>query len=66
MAVYRNGIMGPFNGKVGTVVGYMWNGKCCMRAYNRNVKNPGTEAQQEHRPTGCRRRLPMPGSCCFG
>ncbi|MGX8712677.1 MAG: DUF6266 family protein, partial [bacterium] len=49
MATYKNGIMGPFNGKVGTVVGYMWNGKYCMRAYNRNVKNPRTEAQMEHR-----------------
>ncbi len=49
MAIYGNGIMGPFNGKVGTVVGYMWNGKPCMRAYKRHVANPKTAAQQEHR-----------------
>ena len=41
--------MGGFNGKVGTVVGYYWNGKPCMRAYKRYVHNPRTEAQQEHR-----------------
>ena len=34
MGTYSNGVMGPFNGKVGTVVGYMWNGKFCMRAYH--------------------------------
>jgi hypothetical protein len=49
MARIDYGIMGPFNGKVGTVVGYLWNGKPCMRAYKRNVHNPRTEAQQEHR-----------------
>ena len=49
MATFHNGIMGPFSGKVGTVVGYLWNGKPCMRAYKRHVANPRTEAQQEHR-----------------
>ena len=49
MARYYNGILGPFHGKVGTVVGYLWNGKPCMRAYKRIVKNPRTKAQQEHR-----------------
>ena len=49
MARYYNGILGPFRGKVGTVVGYLWNGKPCMRAYKRIVKNPRTEAQQAHR-----------------
>ena len=49
MARIDYGIMGPFNGKVGTVVGYLWNGKPCMRAYKRYVNNPRTEAQQEHR-----------------
>ena len=49
MGTYSNGIMGPFNGKVGTVVGYIWNGKYCMRAYKKNVRNPRTEAQTAHR-----------------
>lgn len=49
MARIDYGIMGGFSGKVGTVVGYYWNGKPCMRAYKRYVNNPRTEAQQEHR-----------------
>lgn len=49
MAKCIHGVMGPFNGKVGTVVGYLWNGKPCMRAYNNIVKNPRTQAQMEHR-----------------
>jgi len=49
MGTYSNGIMGPFNGRVGTVVGYMWNGKYCMRAYRKDVRNPRTEAQTAHR-----------------
>ena len=43
------GFMGPFSGRLGTAVGYMWNGKCCMRAYQRFVHNPRTEAQQAQR-----------------
>jgi hypothetical protein len=49
MAKFSQGILGPFSGKVGTVVGYMWNGKCCMRAYNRTIKNPRTPEQVAHR-----------------
>ena len=49
MAKCTDGIMGPFSGKVGTVVGYVWNGKQCMRAYNPDVRNPRTSAQKEHR-----------------
>ena len=48
MAKFSQGILGPFQGKVGTVVGYMWNGKCCMRAYNRTIKNPRTPEQVAH------------------
>ena len=44
-----NGIMGPQVGKIGTVVGYVANGKMIYRAYQRNVKNPQTPAQQAHR-----------------
>lgn len=44
-----NGIMGPQVGKIGTVVGYVANGKMIYRAYQRYVKNPQTPAQQAHR-----------------
>ena len=43
------GYLGPFSGRLGTAVGYMWNGKCCLRSYQRFVRNPRTEAQQAHR-----------------
>ena len=49
MAKFTMGYMGPFSGRLGTAVGYMWNGKCCLRSYQRYVKNPRTEAQQAHR-----------------
>ena len=49
MAKTEYGILDSFIGKVGTVVGYKWNGKACMRAYVRYVKNPRTELQVAHR-----------------
>ena len=49
MAKFSNGFMGPFSGKLGTAVGYTWNGKWCMRSYQKYIKNPRTEAQQAHR-----------------
>ena len=49
MAKFSNGFMGPFSGKLGPAVGYTWNGKWCMRSYQKFVKNPRTEAQQAHR-----------------
>ena len=49
MAKFTMGYMGPFSGRLGTAVGYMWNGKCCLRSYQRYVRNPRTEAQQAHR-----------------
>ena len=49
MAKQQSGILGGYVGKVGTVVGYMWNGKYCSRAYKKHVKNPRTKAQTEHR-----------------
>ena len=44
-----SGILGGYSGKVGPVVGYVWNGKYCVRAYPRGVKNPQTQPQMEHR-----------------
>lgn len=49
MARQTDGILGGFNGKVGTVVGYRWKGLWCMRAHNAFAHNPRTEAQQAHR-----------------
>ena len=41
--------MGGFSGKLGSAIGYMWNGKWCLRSRPAQVSNPRTEAQQEHR-----------------
>lgn len=49
MAKISAGYMGPFTGKLGTGVGYTWNGKWCVRAYQPDVKNPRSAAQVEHR-----------------
>ena len=49
MAKQMNGYMGGFSGKLGPAVGYCWNGKWCMRSRSVVVRNPRTEAQQEHR-----------------
>ena len=49
MAKTDNGILGGFRGSVGTVIGYQWRGRWCMRSKPRRVANPQTEAQQEHR-----------------
>jgi hypothetical protein len=49
MATYYNGINGPFIGKVGTVVGYILNGKPVMRGlrkHKRTGKEPDEEANQ--------------------
>lgn len=49
MATFKQGILGGFNGKVGTVIGYSWKGKAVMRSIAQNVHNPNTEAQQAQR-----------------
>lgn len=49
MATINQGILGPFSGKVGTVVGAIWKGIATIRAYNPNVTNPNTPAQLEQR-----------------
>lgn len=49
MATINQGILGPFSGKVGTVVGAIWKGIATIRGYNSNVTNPNTPAQQEQR-----------------
>ena len=49
MAKLEQGILGPFRGKVGTVVGYLWRGKQVVRAYRREINYPNTEQQQAER-----------------
>ena len=49
MAKQGMGILDGFSGSVGTVIGYQWRGRWCLRARPRFVHNPRTEAQQEHR-----------------
>ena len=49
MAKLEQGILGPFRGKVGTVVGYTWRGMACVRAYRKEINYPNTEHQQAER-----------------
>ncbi len=49
MAKLEQGILGPFRGKVGTVVGYLWRGKHVVRAYRREINYPNTKMQQAER-----------------
>ena len=49
MAIVTNGITGPFIGRVGPVVGYMWKGMNCMRSYVEHIRYPNTVAQQHER-----------------
>ena len=49
MAKQTSGYLGGFSGKLGPAVGYMWNGKWCLRSHQPMVNNPRTEAQVAHR-----------------
>lgn len=49
MGKLYQGIEGPFSGKVGPVVGYMWKNRSCIRAYRQHVNYPNTEDQQQQR-----------------
>ena len=49
MAKQRYGINDGYRGTVGTVIGYMWRGRWCLRARPRSVRNPRTEKQQHNR-----------------
>ncbi len=49
MGRIKQGILGGFSGKVGTVIGGNWKSISYMRARPQNVKNPRTEAQLKQR-----------------
>lgn len=46
MAIIKQGILGGFIGKVGTVIGSTWKGRSVIRAVAQHVHNPRTAAQQ--------------------
>ena len=49
MAKQTVGFLGGFQGTLGPAIGYMWNGKWCVRSRPAAVRNPRTEAQVAHR-----------------
>lgn len=49
MGTYNKGILGPFSGKVGTVVGTSWRGKDIMRSLPKKTNRTATEIQQLQR-----------------
>ena len=49
MGSYNKGILGPFRGKVGTVIGYSWRGKDIMRGLPKETTIAATAAQLEQR-----------------
>lgn len=49
MGTIKQGILGGFSGKVGTVIGGSWKGISYMRSQAQSIKNPRTEAQMEQR-----------------
>lgn len=49
MAIFLNGILGGFSGKVGTVIGSSWKGIDYMRSRATSYSNARTEAQLDQR-----------------
>ena len=49
MGKIKQGILGGFKGKVGTVIGASWNGIAYMRGLAQSHKNPKTAAQLQQR-----------------
>lgn len=49
MAIAKNGINGPFSGKIGPIVGYMWKGRPVMRAMPKKTKKKPSIKQLANR-----------------
>jgi hypothetical protein len=49
MGTYKQGILGSFMGKIGSVIGSSWRGIYYMRIMPASVSNPQTPAQMEQR-----------------
>lgn len=47
MGKLTSGILGPFTGRLGTAVGYMWKQRACVRSYRPHINFPNTPLQQE-------------------
>jgi len=49
MGTYKNGVLGPFSGKIGTVIGSTWNGIEYMRSLPKASKKAATDLQRINR-----------------
>lgn len=49
MGIYKQGWFGAYTGRVGNVIGTMWNGRAVLRIRPASVANPNTLAQQAQR-----------------
>lgn len=49
MGTIKQGILGGFSGKVGTVIGASWKGISYMRSQAQSIKNPRTDGQLSQR-----------------
>ena len=49
MAIIKQGVLGAFSGKVGTVIGTSWKGIAIIRGIAASIANPRTPAQLEQR-----------------
>lgn len=49
MAIAKDGINGPFSGKIGSIVGYMWKGRLVMRAMPKKTKKKPSILQLANR-----------------
>ncbi len=49
MAIFSQGILSGFNGRIGNVIGSTWKGRSVMKIRPASVSNPNTERQQQQR-----------------
>ena len=63
MGQIKQGILGGFKGKVGSVVGQRINGAWIMKAYQGDVKNPKSTAQNYYRSIFAKSAGIMKGAC---
>lgn len=49
MARLYNGLDGAISGRIGTMVGYLWKNRACVRTYRTKINYPNTEGQRRER-----------------
>lgn len=49
MGIYKQGVFGPYSGRVGNVIGTFWKGRSVLRIRAASYANPNTLAQQAQR-----------------